>query len=407
MNVYEGRSTVPGDVRKWSNECGAATRLWGRQAVDFDARDAAPDADTIRCTGGWMWCQACCTRPWNGRMHAGGCLDEVARAASDADAIRCTGGCLDARLLHPTPKRSDERQLMPKLLHPIAMKLDALANFSWCQDCCTWCWNHQMHWRSCLIARLLHPTVKRPDARWRLSVAKARWSDVFRDETPEVAPDAEAVGCTGDFLLCLLPGWRADKLLTDDAGEASEMEPEMLLAKLSDAREAAPDPGRSDALAIFCWCQMAAPDPGRSDALAICLFCCLLPGYRAGKLLIRSKCRLVAFDRVLADLATELGRARCWLVWDVQMKPFDALPPWKVRPSAPFPNDRQQQLNRRIAPSIFILQKSDEGYSPKNEPGQQCLWTAVRTLNAHVLDRSKQLVLTQQSWRLMPFSSKV
>ena len=62
---------------------------------------------------------------------------------------------------------------MPKLLHPIAMKLDALAIVFdarvTASDAdvirCT---------SGCLIARLLHPTVKRSDARWRLSVAKAR-----------------------------------------------------------------------------------------------------------------------------------------------------------------------------------------------------------------------------------------
>ena len=28
MNVYESRSTVPNDVKKWSNECDAAIELW-------------------------------------------------------------------------------------------------------------------------------------------------------------------------------------------------------------------------------------------------------------------------------------------------------------------------------------------------------------------------------------------
>ena len=55
----------------------------GRQAVDFDVRNAAPDRETIRCTGD--------------------CL--IVKAASDANAIRCTGGCLDVRLRCTWPHR--------------------------------------------------------------------------------------------------------------------------------------------------------------------------------------------------------------------------------------------------------------------------------------------------------------
>ena len=42
--------------------------------------------------------------------------------SSDALAVVSMPGTL-----HPAPSRSDERLLMPKLLHPIAMRLDALA----------------------------------------------------------------------------------------------------------------------------------------------------------------------------------------------------------------------------------------------------------------------------------------
>ena len=228
----------------------------------------ASDVDAIKCTDGWMWCQACCIWCWDHQMH--------------------WRSCLDASTLHPAPSRSDERQLMPKLLHPIAIKLDARWRLSeeiaraasnadairctggclkklprlhlmpmpsdaltivWknCQNC-IWCrchqmhwrlsrcqggciWSrtirctdevvcdvkwlhpmlmHQMHWRSCLIVRLLHSTVKRSDARWRLSVAKVRWSDVFRDETPKVASDAEIVECTSDFV-CFIVCYRVEE----------------------------------------------------------------------------------------------------------------------------------------------------------------------------------------------------
>ena len=43
-------------------------------------------------------------------------------------------------------------------------------------------------------------TVKRSNARWRLSVAKVRWSDVFRDETSKIAFDAKIVECIDDFV---------------------------------------------------------------------------------------------------------------------------------------------------------------------------------------------------------------
>ena len=36
-------------------------------------------------------------------------------------------------VLHPTPKRSDARRLMLEMLHPVAMKLNALANLSDCE----------------------------------------------------------------------------------------------------------------------------------------------------------------------------------------------------------------------------------------------------------------------------------
>ena len=197
----------------------------------------------------WMWC---CYQI----MRQASCWFDVRNAASDRDTIRCTDGCLDVRLLHSISKRSDERQLMFKLLHSIAMKLNALTNFFWCQNCCIWCWNHQMHWRSCLIARLLHPTVKRPDARWRLS---------------------DCQSC----IWCRCHQMHADGCL--------------------DVRKAAPDSERSDALTKLSvdvrWLHSI---PNDQMHWRFCLFCCLLSGYRAGKLLTRSKCRFIAFDQFIS-----------------------------------------------------------------------------------------------------------
>ena len=105
-----------------------------------------------------------------------------------------------------------------------------------------------MHWQSCLIVKLLHSIVKRSDARWRLSVAKICWSDVFRDETSKIAFDAEIVECIDDFLLCLLLNWKANKLLINDANKTSKMKSKMLLTKLFNVRKTAFDLERSNTL---------------------------------------------------------------------------------------------------------------------------------------------------------------
>ena len=43
------------------------------------------------------------------RLDALAVIFDAKATASDADVIRCTGGCLIARLLHPIVKRSDAR----------------------------------------------------------------------------------------------------------------------------------------------------------------------------------------------------------------------------------------------------------------------------------------------------------
>ena len=81
-------------------------------------------------------------------------VNEVARAASDADAIRCTGGCLDAREVAPGPTAIRWQAVDAQVAAPDRDEVRCTGD--------------------CLIVRLLHPTVKRSDARWRLSIAKAR-----------------------------------------------------------------------------------------------------------------------------------------------------------------------------------------------------------------------------------------
>ena len=235
MNVYGGRSTVPDDVKKWSNEC--------------DARNAAPDRDAVRCTLAVVSMKL-------SRLHlmpmSSDALAVVLMKLSELHLMPMPSNALTvvlmSGLLHPTVKRSDALTIvwLPKL-HLMSMSSDALT-VVWLSDCCIrswndqmhaggclltrirWCWlcvenimserlhlipNDQMHWRNCflmseklhptpndrmhwrncllmserlhsisndrmrwrccLIVRLLHPTVIQSDARWRLSEFFVDW----------------------------------------------------------------------------------------------------------------------------------------------------------------------------------------------------------------------------------------
>ena len=79
----------------------------------------------------------------------------------------------------------------------------------WCQKCCIWCQCHQMHWRLNVMSELLHPTVKRSDARWRLSV----------NEIVRAAFDIDVIRCTGGCLDVRIaaPGLKTIKWKTIDA----------------------------------------------------------------------------------------------------------------------------------------------------------------------------------------------
>ena len=224
MNVYESRSTVPDDVRKWSNECVAVIELWTGKllilmsemlhsivkrsdalaavwlpglhlmpmssdalAIECDARTAAPDRETIRCTDKIVHDQGC-IQCWDYWMHADDCLDVrdvasdpiairwktvdariaasdrdevrctgdclIVRTASDADAIRCTDDCLIARLLHPTVKRSDARWQL-SVAKARCSQLTATSFAMKCRRFCIRCWNRRMHWRFCLLSGVL------------------------------------------------------------------------------------------------------------------------------------------------------------------------------------------------------------------------------------------------------------
>ena len=124
-----------------------------------------------------------------------------------------------------------------------------------------------MHWRNCLIIRLLHSIVKRSNARWRLSVTKIRWSNVFRNECRNAAFDVDVIKCT----LTIISMSRLHSMSMSSN----------VLTKLFDVKK-------------------TAFNFERLNTLTICLFCCLLLNDKADKLLTRSKCWFVAFNRFIS-----------------------------------------------------------------------------------------------------------
>ena len=95
-------------------------------------------------------------------------------------------------------------------------------------DCCIWSFHDQMHVDNCLLSKLylmsmsLNALTKlfncqivafnfeRSNARWQLSVAKIRGSNVFRDETLKIAFNVEIVECINDFI-CFIAYYRIVK----------------------------------------------------------------------------------------------------------------------------------------------------------------------------------------------------
>ena len=137
--------------------------------------------------------------------------------------------------LHSTSSRSDEKLLMFELLHSIAMKLNALTivwlsklhlmsmsldalTIVWLSNYCIRSWNDQMHVDDCLLTRtkwcwlcvenmmsgLLHLIVIQSNARWQLSIAKIRCSQLtatsFAMKCRDFAFDAEIVECIDNFV---------------------------------------------------------------------------------------------------------------------------------------------------------------------------------------------------------------
>ena len=189
----------------WALRMWCCYQIMSRQTVDLMSK---------RCC---IWCQ-CHQMHWrlnvmsnmlhsavkrsNARWQLS--VDEVVRAASDADVIRCTDDCFVSKtLLHSISSRSDDRQLMSKLLHSIAMKLNALTmlfdvrkaasdfeqsnaltklfviktaafdaeiiecidEIVWLSACCIWSWNDQMHADGCLLRKFIAVEMQR-HSRW-------------------------------------------------------------------------------------------------------------------------------------------------------------------------------------------------------------------------------------------------
>ena len=197
MNVYENWSTVPDDVKKWSNECDAAIELWaGKLLMSEMLHSIVKRSDALTRL---FWCQNCCTRSWNNQMRW--------RLSDCQNCIWCRCHQMHWQLfrcqaaLHPTSSRSNKKLLMFKLLHLIAMKLNALTivwlselhlmsmssdalAVVWLSDCCIWSWNNRMHADNCLF-----------DANQAFDVC---W-------------------------YCRLTDWLQNKLLTDDANWTSDV----------------------------------------------------------------------------------------------------------------------------------------------------------------------------------------
>ena len=151
MSVYGGRSTVSDDVKKWSNECDAAIKLWAGKllilmsemlhlmpmpsdalAIECDVRTAAPDRETIRCTLTvvcWWNCQSCI---WC-RCHQMHWRLSVSKRCVASNSIAIRWKTVDARI--PAPDRDEIR---------------CIGGVVWLSDCCIRSWNDQMHADDCL-----------------------------------------------------------------------------------------------------------------------------------------------------------------------------------------------------------------------------------------------------------------
>ena len=189
----------------------------------------------------------------------------------------------------------------------------------WCQKCCTWCCYHQMHWPLNVMSELLHPTVKRSDAYWRLSV----------DEVVRAASDADVIICIDGCLL--------SKLLH------SMLKSSNALTKLFDYQTAAFNRETIRCtltivwltrikccwLCVKMWCQMTALDADASNALTK-LFDCQTAAFdretiRCTLTVVCCESSLQLKCNVICDEVEEAKiRCRCNVIrYDVKKIAFD------------------------------------------------------------------------------------
>ena len=237
MNVYESRSTVPNDVKKWLNECDAAIELRNRQTVDLmsevlhltvirsnaltvenDISTAAPDAEIIRCTDS---CFDVSTLLHLMPMPSDALTIEcdVRHAAPGRETVRCTLTivCWRGLAVADYASKCDVRWLHPMLMHQMHWqnclsfrKIDD-STIVWLSGYCIRPWNNQMHAGGCLWRK---PVAVEMQRHWR-------WSR--RSESPlllqmqrhslwcrDFAFNAEIVECTDNFV-CFIACYRAVK----------------------------------------------------------------------------------------------------------------------------------------------------------------------------------------------------
>ena len=216
---------------------------------------------------------------------------------------------------------------MLKLLHSIAMKLNALTNFFWYQNCCIWCRCYQMHADDCLDVKKTAFDFERSDALAKLSDCQNcciwSWNDQMHADGCLLR---KFVNQTFFAMKRLLSDCKANKLLIWCQKNCIRFR----TIKCTDE--------------IVCWCQKSCI---RSRTIK-CTddFVCFIACYR---IIRRTSCWL---DRNvdslhLIDLFRWLGYRKLdkakwiWFVWNVQMRSFDVFSSWKIKFSISFLNDRQ------------------------------------------------------------------
>ena len=102
----------------------------------FDVKKTASDRDAVKCTDEIVWLSDCCIWSFHDQMHADNCLlSKLHLMLMSSNALTKMFDCQIAAF---------DRETIKCTLTIVC-----------CQNC-IWCRCHQMHWKNCLIVRLLH-----------------------------------------------------------------------------------------------------------------------------------------------------------------------------------------------------------------------------------------------------------